>query len=73
MHSPAWTIRFLYALLVLGMASGQEADGEQSHSTSVAGMVQLLQLEVELIENLSNYANELEGKLNIVRRLIIKE
>ncbi|XP_064549509.1 prolyl 4-hydroxylase subunit alpha-2 [Drosophila montana] len=70
MHLPAWKLRFLTALLVLGMASGQEADGEQSHSTSVAGMVRLLQLEDKLIENLSNYAIELEGKLNIMRSFV---
>lgn len=43
---------------------------EASHCTSVAGMVKLLELEDQLIENLSDYANELEKKLDTVRRWV---
>lgn len=43
---------------------------ESSHCTSVAGMVKLLELEDQLIENLSDYANELEKRLETVRRWV---
>ncbi|KAH8382956.1 hypothetical protein KR009_005997 [Drosophila setifemur] len=64
-------------LLPLILLSGQvlfrvrgEEQAEESHCTSVAGMVKLLQLEADLIDNLSDYANELERKLDNVRRSI---
>lgn len=68
MHSMTWNLRLVAVLLLAAscLVCGQY-DGEKSHSTSVAGMVNLLQLEADLIENLSNYANELEKKLHIVR------
>ncbi|XP_070137453.1 prolyl 4-hydroxylase subunit alpha-2 isoform X2 [Drosophila bipectinata] len=43
---------------------------EASHCTSVAGMVKLLELEDQLIQNLEDYADELEKKLDTVRRSI---
>ncbi|XP_017020916.1 prolyl 4-hydroxylase subunit alpha-1 [Drosophila kikkawai] len=43
---------------------------EESHSTSVAGMVKLLEVEAQLIDNLLEYADEMESKLKIVRRSI---
>ncbi|KAH8381623.1 hypothetical protein KR093_009551 [Drosophila rubida] len=64
-----WKLRLVAMALLLGMVSGQE-DNEKSHSTSVAGMVELLRLEAELVENLSNYANELEQKLQTVRKFV---
>lgn len=68
MHS-TWNLRVLAVLFLTAssLVHGQD-DGEKSHSTSVAGMGNLLQLEANLIENLSNYADELENKLEIVRR-----
>lgn len=71
MHSPELRLRLvaiaLLICLVIVNVNGQE-DGEKSHSTSVAGMVDLLKLETLLIDNLSKYADELEKKLNTVRR-----
>lgn len=68
MHSTKWNLPVLAVLLLVAstLVYGQD-DGEKSHSTSVAGMVHLLQLEANLIENLSSYADELENKLQIVR------
>ncbi|XP_017039324.1 prolyl 4-hydroxylase subunit alpha-2 isoform X2 [Drosophila ficusphila] len=43
---------------------------EESHCTSVAGMVKLLDLEAQLIDNLDDYARELEKKLEIVKRSV---
>lgn len=71
MHSPELRLRLVAVALLLCLANGQE-DGEKSHSTSVAGMVDLLKVEAQLIENLSYYADELEEKLQIVRRWVHK-
>ncbi|KAH8311401.1 hypothetical protein KR044_006108 [Drosophila immigrans] len=64
-----WQLRLVAMALLLAIVGGQE-DNEKSHSTSVAGMVELLKLESELVENLSNYAIELENKLKIVRGFV---
>ncbi|XP_030370545.1 prolyl 4-hydroxylase subunit alpha-2-like [Scaptodrosophila lebanonensis] len=45
---------------------------EQSHTTSVAGMVKLLALEAELLNNFASYANELEKKLEVVSSALAK-
>ncbi|EDV90577.1 GH14105 [Drosophila grimshawi] len=52
------------ALFLVNLVSGQD---EKSHCTSIAGMTNLLHLEAQLIDNLSNYADELENKLLTVR------
>ncbi|XP_034116500.1 prolyl 4-hydroxylase subunit alpha-2-like isoform X2 [Drosophila albomicans] len=64
-----WKFQLLAMALLLGMVSGQE-DNEKSHSTSIAGMVELLKLEDQLVENLSQYADELEQKLRTVRGFV---
>jgi len=46
----------------------RQGRGEESHCTSVAGMVKLLDQEAQLIDNLEDYAVELEKKLETVRR-----
>ncbi|XP_046867157.1 prolyl 4-hydroxylase subunit alpha-1-like isoform X5 [Drosophila willistoni] len=56
-----WFLPYFLALVL-----AQDAV-EKSHSTSVAGMVQLLELETQLIDNLNRYADKLESKLKIVR------
>ncbi|XP_002020441.2 prolyl 4-hydroxylase subunit alpha-2 [Drosophila persimilis] len=48
-----------------------QVEGEQSHSTSVAGMVKLLKVEAQLIDALKDYAGELEKKLQAVRSGIV--
>ncbi|KAL7728699.1 hypothetical protein ACLKA6_004075 [Drosophila palustris] len=69
MHSPELRLRLVAMALLCCLANGQE-DGEKSHSTSVAGMVDLLQVETQLIENLRSYADELEKKLQIARSFV---
>lgn len=71
-HLPSWKLLLLAVVLLRSLVAGQTVDNEQSHSTSVAGMVQLLELEAKLIDNLNNYADELELKLKVVRRLVNK-
>ncbi|KAH8232377.1 hypothetical protein KR032_004994, partial [Drosophila birchii] len=62
---------WLLPLLLLTSSSlGSTVLAEESHSTSVAGMVKLLDLEAQLIDNLLEYADEMESKLKIVRRSI---
>ncbi|XP_064549511.1 prolyl 4-hydroxylase subunit alpha-1-like isoform X2 [Drosophila montana] len=69
MRSSVWT--FLYIAIALTQCPIRaKAAMEQSHSTSVAGMVKLVLLEAKLIENLSSYADELEKKLNILKRAV---
>ncbi|KAH8417495.1 hypothetical protein KR222_001153 [Zaprionus bogoriensis] len=71
MHSTAWNLHLrLLAVLLLSCLLSAQGEEEKSHSTSVAGMVNLLQVEAKLIENLSNYADELEKKLNTVRGFV---
>lgn len=60
-------------VLLRALVAGQSADNEQSHCTSVAGMEQLLRVESQLIGNLNSYADELEQKLHVVRRLVSRE
>nr|XP_044251579.1 prolyl 4-hydroxylase subunit alpha-2 [Drosophila takahashii] len=57
-------------LLLLLLMTIRQAKGEESHCTSVAGMVKLLDVEKHLIDNLEDYAVELEKKLETVRRSI---
>ncbi|KAH8280052.1 hypothetical protein KR018_002265 [Drosophila ironensis] len=64
MRSSTWPLLFLCTCLAV---QGSE---EESHSTSVAGMVKLLDLERQLIDNLMDYAAELDNKLLNVRRSI---
>ncbi|ALC47609.1 PH4alphaPV, partial [Drosophila busckii] len=56
--------------LLLLQISAQQTENEVSHSTSVAGMVKLLDVESKLIENLDNYATQLERKLEAVRSYV---
>ncbi|XP_068154171.1 prolyl 4-hydroxylase subunit alpha-2 isoform X2 [Drosophila tropicalis] len=63
-----FTWLFLY---FLALVQAQDAV-EKSHSTSVAGMVELIELETQLIDNLNRYADKLESKLKIVRSGIAK-
>ncbi|TDG43158.1 hypothetical protein AWZ03_010423 [Drosophila navojoa] len=69
-HLPSWKLVFVATVLLRALVDGQSADNEQSHSTSVAGMEQLLRVEKELIDNLNSYADELEQKLNVVRSFV---
>ncbi|XP_039493323.1 prolyl 4-hydroxylase subunit alpha-2-like [Drosophila santomea] len=71
MRSSKWLlpVRLLLIYQVLLLLHHQVA-GEESHCTSVAGMVKLLDLEAQLIDNLEDYAVELEKKLETVRRSI---
>ncbi|EDW67591.2 prolyl 4-hydroxylase subunit alpha-2 isoform X1 [Drosophila virilis] len=64
-----WTLLYIGIALILCQIKAKAAM-EQSHSTSVAGMVKLVLLEAKLIENLSSYADELEKKLNILKRVV---
>ncbi|XP_034486712.1 prolyl 4-hydroxylase subunit alpha-2-like [Drosophila innubila] len=65
---------FLYMAIALILSVGlvKTEDEEQSHSTSVAGMEKLLQLEAKFIASLSEYANEMEKKLNVVRGALVQ-
>ncbi|XP_034662709.1 prolyl 4-hydroxylase subunit alpha-2 [Drosophila subobscura] len=61
---------FAVALIAAGLAPlpvQSQEEGEQSHSTSVAGMVKLLEVEAQLIDALKDYAGELDKKLQAVR------
>ncbi|KAH8313522.1 hypothetical protein KR067_007435 [Drosophila pandora] len=68
MGSFKWLISLM--LLTCQVLRQAHSTEEASHCTSVAGMVKLLELEDQLIENLSDYANELEKRLETVRRSI---
>ncbi|KAH8384254.1 prolyl 4-hydroxylase subunit alpha-2 [Drosophila serrata] len=67
MRSTKW---LLPLMLLTYTCSSFQVLAEESHSTSVAGMVKLLELEAQLIDNLLEYADEMESKLKIVRRSI---
>ncbi|XP_022215447.2 prolyl 4-hydroxylase subunit alpha-2 [Drosophila obscura] len=61
---------FAVSLIAAGLAGltvHAQVEGEQSHSTSVAGMVKLLEVEAQLIDALKDYAAELDKKLQAVR------
>ncbi|KAH8280047.1 hypothetical protein KR018_002264 [Drosophila ironensis] len=71
MRSSMWPLLFLCTCLVnLCGKEKSQSTKEESHSTSVAGMVKLLDLERQLIDNLVEYAAELDNKLQKVRRSI---
>lgn len=67
MRSPKRLLLLPLMLLTCSCLCSQALD-EKSHSTSVAGMVKLLEVEAQLIDNLLEYADEMESKLKIVRR-----
>ncbi|XP_017131037.1 prolyl 4-hydroxylase subunit alpha-2 [Drosophila elegans] len=69
MRSSKWLLPLMLMLLVL---LHHQVKSEESHCTSVAGMVKLLDLEAQLIDNLADYAGELEEKLENVKRNIAK-
>ncbi|XP_017076188.2 LOW QUALITY PROTEIN: prolyl 4-hydroxylase subunit alpha-2 [Drosophila eugracilis] len=69
MRSSKWLLS-LVMLLTCQLFLVRQVKAEESHCTSVAGMVKLLGLEAQLIDNLEEYAVELEKKLEIVRRSI---
>ncbi|EDV90576.1 GH14106 [Drosophila grimshawi] len=64
-----YSIIFAYIVIaiILCPIKAQDEPIEESYSTSVSGMVNLLLLEAKLIENLNSYADELERKLNILK------
>ncbi|XP_016970275.2 prolyl 4-hydroxylase subunit alpha-2 [Drosophila rhopaloa] len=68
MRSSKWLLPLM--LLTCQVLLHRLVKGEESHCTSVAGMVKLLDLEAQLIDNLADYADELEKKLDIVKRSI---
>jgi len=70
MRSSKWPLSLVMLLTcqVLLLLLIRQVGSEESHCTSVAGMVKLLDLEVQLIDNLEDYAVELEKKLETVRR-----
>ncbi|XP_037728386.1 prolyl 4-hydroxylase subunit alpha-1 [Drosophila subpulchrella] len=72
MRSSKWPLSLVMLLTcqVLLLLLVRQVRGEESHCTSVAGMVKLLDLEAQLIDNLEDYAVELEKKLETVRRSI---
>jgi len=73
MRSSKWPLSLVMLLTcqVLLLLLIRQVRGEESHCTSVAGMVKLLELEAQLINNLEDYAVELEKKLETVRRWVI--
>jgi len=70
MRSSKWPLSLVMLLTcqLLLLLLIRQVRGEESHCTSVAGMVNLLDLEAQLIDNLEDYAVELEKKLETVRR-----
>lgn len=61
------TFLYLTIALLSCVVFATAVDEEQSHSTSIAEMEKLLYLEAKFIKRLSEYANELENKLKVVR------
>ena len=63
---------FVFGLLLLllgaDFGASQNAQSFDSLTTSVAGLEQLIETEAYLIQNLENYAKELEEKLLVIRR-----
>ncbi|KAL7728698.1 hypothetical protein ACLKA6_004074 [Drosophila palustris] len=67
MMGPKRPFLYLTIAILFYFVLATDENKEQSHSTSVAGMEKLLQLEVKFLEGLSEYANELEKRLSVVR------
>ncbi|XP_032597572.1 uncharacterized protein LOC116806011 [Drosophila grimshawi] len=61
-------IFFCFAIAII-LTNGNKTL-EESHSTSVSGMVKLILLEAKLIENLNRYTDELKRKLDILKRVV---
>uniref|UniRef100_A0A034WBR4 procollagen-proline 4-dioxygenase n=1 Tax=Bactrocera dorsalis TaxID=27457 RepID=A0A034WBR4_BACDO len=63
-------VGFLLLLLGADFGASQNAQNFDSLTTSIAGLEQLIETEAYLIQNLENYAKELEEKLLVIRSLI---
>ncbi|XP_043655495.1 prolyl 4-hydroxylase subunit alpha-2-like [Drosophila teissieri] len=61
-------VSILFLLLIVALTWGNSL--EQHHALSVASMPPLLELEKKLIDNLEDYANVLEQKLQVLRSYI---
>ncbi|XP_030080740.1 prolyl 4-hydroxylase subunit alpha-2-like isoform X2 [Drosophila hydei] len=63
-----------WALLYIALISwiNQTEATKKSVSTSVVGMLELVQLEADLIDSLSTYADELEAKLKVLKSFVPK-
>lgn len=60
-------IIFIIKCLLLPLAKTQD-ENERSLSTSISGMVQLLETEMQLIASVENYANELQQKVDALKK-----
>ncbi|XP_017469573.1 PREDICTED: prolyl 4-hydroxylase subunit alpha-1-like [Rhagoletis zephyria] len=60
----------LFVLIAFDYGASQSMEGGDSLTTSIVGLEQLLETENFLIQNLENYANELEEKLLVIRSVI---
>lgn len=66
MKLTVWKLLFTSIIL---LTNGTKVT-EKSISTSVVGMLELVQLEADLIDSLNSYADELEAKLKVLKRSV---
>ncbi|XP_030080738.1 prolyl 4-hydroxylase subunit alpha-2-like isoform X2 [Drosophila hydei] len=68
MKLTVWKLLFTSIIL---LTNGTKVT-EKSISTSVVGMLELVQLEADLIDSLNSYADELEAKLKVLKSFVPK-